>query len=305
MHRSANITPGVILVAVGMAALLYVTVGKGKSVSYEHTVPLGDSLREIRIDGGSLDLDIRFEAAASGNGAVRIEGRASSGIAKRIRSAKVENGVLNLRFGESGRRGWDFFAFGAMNGRQIVTVEMTEDALAAIESFRASVGSGSLEIRGAAARESVIASDSGSIRIDGLRGDAATVQTDSGSIRLDRFEGGRLSLRSDSGSIRAVSVTADLYADSDSGNIRVEHLSGYGSLRTDSGSIHIVKDDGSSLDVISDSGNVRIAVPAAFSGIYDVQSDAGTVSHPDHAGTSGEVIRVRTASGSIRIEQLQ
>jgi hypothetical protein len=303
MNRSVSILLGIILVAVGSAALLHHTLGSGKSVSYEHTVPLGGGLREIRIDGDSLNLDIRFTEAASGDGAVRIAGRAPSGIAERIRSAKVESGVLHLQFREPRRWGWHFFAFGAADGTQTVTVEMTKEALDALESFRASVDSGSLDVVGAAARESVFASDSGSIRIEELRGGAATVQTGSGSIRLERFEGGSLSLRTDSGSIRAGTVIAGLDAASDSGNIRIERLNGRGAVRTDSGSIHIVKDDGSGLDVTSDSGSVRIQLPAAFNGIYDLRSASGAIRHPDRSGTSGEVIRVRTDSGSILVEQ--
>ena len=303
MNRSARITAGIILVVIGIAALLHYTIGKGKSEYYEHTVPLGDEVREIRIDGGNLDLNVRFMTIASGDNAVRIEGKASSRIANRIQSATIENGVLHLQFNESWRWQWGFSILQGMSGKQTITIELTDEAMQALGAFRASVESGSLHVNGAAARESVITSDSGSIRIDTLRSDIATVQTDSGSIRLERFEGGKLSLRSDSGSIRAETVSASLNAASDSGSIRIGHLAGYGAVKTDSGSVHIVKDDGSGLDITSDSGSVRITVPAAFSGIYDLRSNSGAISHPDRSGTSGEVIRVRTDSGSIQIEQ--
>lgn len=304
MNRTARTTAGIVLVAIGIAALLYYTVSikTENSERYEHRISLGDPVREIRIESGSLDLDIRFAASPSGDNAVRIEGKASPEIVERIRSAEVENGVLNLQFKEPRRWHWNFYAF-RTNGKQNVTIELTEEAMAALESFRADADSGSLRVSGAVARESVITSDSGSIRIDSLKGNDATVRTDSGSIRLERFEGGSLSLRSDSGGIDAGTVNADLKAGSDSGGIRVERLNGYGEIRTHSGSVHVVKDDDTGMDVTTDSGSVRITVPASYSGTYDLLSDTGSVSHPEPVVTSDEVIRVRTDSGSIRIER--
>jgi|HigsolmetaAR203D_1030402.scaffolds.fasta_scaffold01357_2 hypothetical protein len=301
MNKGARITAGVILVVIGIAALLHYAFGFGRIENYSHTVPLGEGVREIRIDSDSLELDVRFVKSATGENAVRIAGKASSGIVKRIRAAEVADGVLHLRFGEPRLLRWNFSVFEAMDGQQTVTVELTEEAMSALDSFRVNSGSGSLRTSGAAARQLVIHSDSGNIRIDGLRSDAATVQSDSGSIRLERFEGGSLTLRTDSGNIQASAVNARLNAVSDSGNITIDRLAGAGEIRTDSGSVRVVKEDVTGLDVASDSGNVRITVPASFGGIYDAASDSGTVERPDSAGTSGEIIRVRTNSGSIRI----
>ena len=303
MNRGTRIAAGAILVAIGIAALLNYTVRDEKVTSYTHTIPLGEPLREIRIDSDELAVDVTFVASASGEGAVRIGGKAASGIVERLQSVRVENGVLHLQFKEPWRWRLNFFDFGALNEKQTVTVEMTDEALAALESFKASSDSGSLHINGAAARESNIVSDSGAIRIDSLRGEDVTVKSDSGSIRLERFEGGSLSLRSDSGSIHAGTVIASLKAVSDSGSITIDHLTGTGEFRSDSDSIRVVKDDDTGLVATSDSGSVRIKVPDSFNGTYDLSSDSGSIRHPDPAGTSGEVIKVRTDSGSIRIEQ--
>jgi hypothetical protein len=303
MNRGARIAAGAILVVIGIAALLHFTVGAEKNTYYAHRIPLDEPLREIRIDSESLDLDINFVASASGGNAVRIEGRAEPGVVRQIKSAAVGDGVLHLRFKEPERWKWYFFTLKAMNGKQTVTVELTEEALAALESFRASVGSGSLQVNGASARESVIASDSGGIRIGSLKSGIASVRSGSGSIRLERFEGGSLSLRSDSGGIKAGTVRANLQAKSDSGSITVDHLTGTGEVKTDSGSIRIVKDDGTGMNVSSDSGSVRITVPDSYAGSYDLASDSGSIHHPDPVGTSGELIKVRTDSGNIRIER--
>ena len=301
MNRMARTIVGVILVAVGAIALLqYSTFGKHEF--YDHAVRLDDPVREIRIDSDSLALDIRFVSSADEN-IVRIEGKAGTEVVKRIRSARAEGGVLRLQFKD--RRWWSFnlFDFNRLNEKQTVTVSLTDEAMAALESFRVNVDSGSVRIHDAAVREGVVESDSGSIRIGRMQSDALTVKSDAGSIRLDRFEGGKLSLRSDSGSIHADAVSAGLNVVSGAGSIMINHLNGYGEIRTDSGSVRIVKDDDTGLDVSTDSGSVRITVPASYRGSYDLDSDSGAIRHPDPVGASGEVIKVRTDSGSIRIEQ--
>jgi hypothetical protein len=302
MNRKTRNTVGVILVVLGAIALLQYTVGDEKSEAYAHTVPLGDQVREIRIDSNSLALDINFVASADGDNTVRIEGQAAPEIAGRIKSAEVENGVLHLQFKESWRWRFGLFNLHKWNEKQTVTVSLTDEAMASLESFKVNADSGSVMVNGAAVRESVIETDSGSIRIGSLRGDAATVKSDSGAIRLERFEGGSLSLRSDSGSIHAGAVTASLNARSDSGSITIDHLNGVGEIESNSGPVRVVKDDDSGMDVSSDSGSVRITVPASYSGSYDLKTDSGSIHHPDPVGTSGETIKVRTDSGNIRIE---
>lgn len=303
MNRKTRNTVGVILVVIGIIALLQYTLGDKKREAYEHTVPLGDQVREIRIDSNNLALDINFVASADEDNTVRIEGQAAPEIVKRIKSVRVENGVLHLRFKESWRWSLGLFQFNKWHEKQTVTISLTDEAMASLESFKVDTDSGSVSVSGAAARESAIETDSGSIRIGSLRGDTVAVKSDSGSIRLERFEGGSLSLRSQSGSIHADTVSAGLKAVSDSGGITIEHLNGVGEIKTDSGPIRIVKDDDTGLNATSDSGSVHITVPASYSGSYDLKSDSGSIRHPDPVGTSGETITVRTDSGSIRIEQ--
>ena len=303
MNRGLRITAGVILVAVGVAALMFYAFGGKKYESLNHMMPLGNQVREIRVDGGSGSIEIRFVESGDGNNTVRIDGEASPAVAKRIGSAEVRDGVLHLDFREDRRFDWFFHGVRGWNEEMSITFSLTDDAMAALDAFRAGADSGMLTVDGVAARESVFESDSGSIRIDNLTGGAATVKSDSGSIRLGRFEGGSLTLQSDSGSIMAETVRAGLKAESDTGSIRINRLTGAGEIRTDSGSIRVVKADDTGLDAVSDSGSVHITVPASYGGGYDLASDTGSIRHPEPAGASNEVIRVRTDSGSILIEQ--
>lgn len=301
MSRWARTIVGIILVAVGIFALVKYAFGYEWREAYEHTVPLGDQVREIRIENDNLALDIDF--AASEDNVVRIEGKAAPGIVKQIRSAEVENGVLHLRFKDQGRWGWSFFPDFRWGEKQSITISLTEEALESFETFKVSSDAGSVRVDGAKAHDIVIGSDSGSIRLGSLQGGTLTVKSDAGAIRLDSYEGKSLALRSESGSIHADSIHAGVTAVSDSGSITINHLKGASNIETDSGPIRIVKGDEMGAVVSSDSGSVRITVPASYSGSYDLKSDSGLIRYPDAVGTSGEVIKVRTESGSIRIEQ--
>lgn len=297
--RGARNTIAVILVAIGIIALLQYPFGGSKSEAYAHTLQPSDAMREIRIESDSLALDVNF--ITSGSDAVRVEGKAGPKVIEQIESAKVENGVLKLRFKEKWR--WGFFNFSGWNTKQVITISLTAETMESLESVTVNSDSGSVRVNGDLPPKAVITADSGSIRMGSLQGGDLTVKADSGSIQLDSFEGSSLSVTSDSGSIQAGKVHAKLKAVSDSGSVKIDRLTGVSEIKTDSGSIRIVKDDETGAVVTSDSGSVRITVPASFSGAYDLKSDSGSIHNPDPVGTSGQLIKVRTDSGSIRIIQ--
>jgi hypothetical protein len=298
-RRWARNTVAVILVAIGILALYQMQFGGAKSKAYAHTLRLDDRMREISIVSDSLALEVNFIADGEGSNSIRVEGRAKPEVIDLIKTAKVENGKLNLRFKEKWR--WGLFNFSDWNQKQVITVSLTDEAMQSLGLLKVVNDSGSVSVNGAAALESIIGSDSGSIRLGELQGDTLTVKSDSGSIKMDGYAGNSLSITSDSGSIHTGTVRAKLKASSDSGSITVDRLTGASEVRSDSGAIRIVKDDETGADVSNDSGSVRITVPASYSGSYDLKSDSGSIHHPDPVGTSGELIKVRTDSGSIRI----
>jgi hypothetical protein len=293
-------TIGVILVAIGIMALFQYQFGGSKSKDYEHTLKM-DQLKELNISADSLGFEINFVPSTDGSNSIHFEGRAKQEIIDQIKNARAEDGRLNLRLNEKWHIG--FFDFSSLNDKQVVTVSLTEETKKSLESLKLISDSGSIKVNDAAALDSVIESDSGSIKLSGFQGNTLSAKSDSGSIKIDSFEGSNLSMNSDSGSIQAGTVRAKLEASSDSGSITVDHLSGAAEVKSDSGSIRIVKDDTSGADVKSDSGSVKIEVPAAFGGSYDLKSDSGSEHAPDPKGTSSEVIKVRTDSGSIRVTQ--
>ncbi|GLX69697.1 DUF4097 family beta strand repeat-containing protein [Paenibacillus glycanilyticus] len=300
-RRWARNTIGVILVAIGIMALLQYQFGGAKSKEYDYTLKLEDQLQELSIINNSLGLDINFVPSTDGSNSIRFEGKAKQEIIDQIKSARVQNGQLNIRLKDKWH--FTFFDFSGWNDKQLVTVTLTEEAMRSLDTFKLISDSGSIKVNGAKAANGVVASDSGSVKLDSFEGSTLSLKSDSGSIKLDSFTGNSLSIHSDSGSIHAGTVAAELNATSDSGSITVDHLSGKAVVRSDSGSIRIVKDDTTGADVNSDSGSVKIQIPVTYSGMYDLDSDSGSIHKPDQQGTSGEIIKVRTDSGSIRISQ--
>lgn len=287
--------------AVGIIALLQYQFGGVKSKEYAHTLQLENKLQELSITSDSLGLEVDFVPSTDGSNSVHVEGKAKPEVIDQIKNARVENGRLNLRLKEK----WHFglFDFSGWNEKQIVTVSLTEEAMASFEALKVNSDSGSVRVNGAKAAAGVVKSDSGSIKLGSFEGGTLSINSDSGSIKLESFKGSSLSINSDSGSIHAGTVLAELSASSDSGSITIDHLSGKAVVRSDSGSIRIGKDDTTGADVKSDSGSVRIEIPASYGGMFDLDSDSGSIHKPEQQGTSGEVIKVRTDSGSIRISQ--
>ncbi|PWW08716.1 putative adhesin [Paenibacillus cellulosilyticus] len=297
---------GVILVLVGIVALIQYKFGdKSASLDYDRTWTFDNTeLKELTIVSDSMGLDVKFVKSTDGSNSVRITGRAKEDVVDEVKSTDLEDGQLKIDL--KGKWRFNLFDFSAFrSNNQSVTVTLTDEARKSLETLNISADSGSLNAAGAAARNGTFKSDSGSIRLEGFEGDTLSLKSDSGSIKLSDYQGTELSIKSDSGSIHGENIRAEVKASSDSGSITFDRLSGTAQVSSDSGRIELTKEDSTGANVKSDSGSVRIEVPASYSGTYDLKSDSGSVREPDQHGTSGEVIKVRTDSGSIRVEQNQ
>ncbi|MBD3920428.1 DUF4097 family beta strand repeat protein [Paenibacillus sp. PR3] len=295
---------GFILVMVGILVFVqYQFGGSRKSEDYDRTWTFDNKeMHELKIATDSMGLDVKFVKSTDGSNSVRIAGRAKEDIVDKIKSTELEGGQLDIDLNGKWHIGFPSFSdFRSSN--QIVTVTLTDEAAKALETLNISGDSSSLSVTGASALNGSIKSDSGSIRLENYEGKALSVRSDSGSIKLNDYQGDTLSMKSDSGSIRAENVRSEVKASSDSGSITIERLQGTAELSSDSGHIELVKEDSTGANVKSDSGSVRIEVPVSYGGTYDLKSDSGSIRKPDQHGTSSEVIKVRTDSGSIRVEQ--
>jgi hypothetical protein len=176
-------------------------------------------------------------------------------------------------------------------------------------------GSGRQQIAGIAAEVSAEA-DSGGIELRNI-GAATSARTGSGSIRADAIAG-PITARAGSGSITLrQSAPGDVEVTSGSGTITLRDVSGALRARAGSGSIRVDGTPTDDWDLNTGSGSVRLTLPANLGFVLDARSGSGSV-HTDHPVTvegtqgrnqlrgevrgGGPTIRVRTGSGSIRLE---
>jgi hypothetical protein len=148
------------------------------------------------------------------------------------------------------------------------------------------------------------------------------IDTSAGSVRVNGIQG-VVDVETGSGSIELVDLSGSVIADSGAGGIVLDGLSGVSEAGTGSGGVRgtrlatpsLLVDTGSGsidlqfetspgeLDVDAGSGSVTVVVPA---GSYRLDLDTGSGS-TDFSGItddtgSDRTIRIRTGSGSIRVE---
>ncbi|MFF5260884.1 DUF4097 family beta strand repeat-containing protein [Actinomadura viridis] len=162
-------------------------------------------------------------------------------------------------------------------------------------------------------------------RIEVPRAMAVDLRTDSGALVATGLTGASVRLTTDSGSLTARQVRIkDLSASSDSGRIRMDGQAGTARFRTDSGGVEVTglragqvvarssagvvrlgltaAPDG--VDVITDSGGVRLGLPGGQGYALTVTTDSGSRNiSPEirQDGTSRHRVKLRTDSGSVTV----
>lgn len=139
---------------------------------------------------------------------------------------------------------------------------------------------------------------SGSIRADGVAG-AFEAHAGSGGIRLTQTAPGDVNVSAGSGSIELHDVVGTLKARSGSGRIEVDgDMAGPWELDTGSGSIYVAlpSDAAFTLDAESNSGGIVIEHPLTIQGKVSKKRMKGEVRG------GGEMLRIETGSGRIRVE---
>lgn len=139
---------------------------------------------------------------------------------------------------------------------------------------------------------------SGSIRADGVAG-AFEAHTGSGEIRLTQVAPGDVKATAGSGSIELHSIVGSVHARSGSGRIDVEgQQTGPWDLDTGSGSVHVAlpADAAFTLDAESNSGSIVVDHPVTIQGKVSKKRLKGEVRG------GGEVLKIETGSGQIRVE---
>jgi len=206
------------------------------------------------------------------------------------------------------------------------------------ETVRAESRSGRVALEDVAAESIRVRSGFGELDLSRVSGDVEA-RTSSGAVTVAEAGEGRLVLRTDFGTVKVRDASGQLEAESRSGAVTVTDFagdasvkSGFGSLalegvfrkldaRTTSGSvtgkIAAGSAPASAWHLSSGFGNVTLEVPATFDCRLEAETSFGEVESDFHLGSrddrktltgdvnaGGEVVRLETKSGSIRVRKV-
>ncbi|TJY41846.1 DUF4097 domain-containing protein [Cohnella pontilimi] len=275
---------GIALVIIGLAVLAgnrWSTEEPMSNLDKKWTFASGE-LRNLQTKS-DYETEIRFVKSSDGTNSVSITGQGTKQMRQAVSEAALSSGTLELDLRNQSWRWFDWLRFGSTDAKQQIVVALA-DGSPFLETLQVKSDSGSLAVYGAQVRK-------------------ADLQIDSGSVTIRDLTADRLNIRADSGSITANGVHGNAEIHADSGSIKLENVTGPTRLSADSGSIKLYKEDTSSTDIKAESGSVYVHMPASFAGVYDVQADSGTVHAPESKRQTGDVVKVRADSGSIRVEQ--
>jgi len=277
-----------------------------------------DELKNFKIDS-SLSIDVQMVSSADDHGSVRISGTAPKEVIEQVEAAKISNGTLDLNLREKSKY-FAFFNFSSLSKQKIV-ITMSEQEildslttttnaasmdLSNLRAHKADIGSsaGSVSVTNLYADQAKVSSSSGSISILEVLADQLDVSSKAGSVRVDQAAAENISIGATSGSIKGTKLKGNMHVSGSAGSVRLEQVTSDNlTVKTSSGSIHLTDLLTKSADIESSAGSVSLTVPESFGGIYDLRSNAGSISAPDSKKQTNEVIKVRTSSGSISIKE--
>ncbi|MFC4599796.1 DUF4097 family beta strand repeat-containing protein [Cohnella hongkongensis] len=243
-----------------------------------------EELRELSVKS-DYNVSMIFVKSTDGTNSISLKGQGTEKMIEKVQAAEISGSKLELELVRLPKRYVNFFSFNLGQTTEQFVVSVTDDAQ--LDRLRLKLDSGNLELKDASL----------------LRIAHAALDSDSGNISLNDFRSDTLDIGVDSGNVRGDRVTADLTASVDSGNITLENVTGRAKLSADSGNVKLYKLDSSDATVSVDSGNAYVRVPVGFAGAYDLKADSGRVRAPESRRETTEVIKVRTDSGNITIEE--
>lgn len=277
---------GVVLVLIGLGGIAsYGFRTDGDLEPVEKTWSFrANELNNLKIKS-DYNVDITFVRSTDGNNTISLNGEGTEKMVADTLVTEIENGALLLDLRKKPDRWFEFFNIDAFRGKETITIALTEEAR--WDALDLDLDSGNVTIKDA------------ELATIGR----ASIDIDSGNVTLDRFKSEQLEVDIDSGNVTANGLTATVKASADSGNVRLNDLSGAANVEVDSGNIRLYKLTNDEAVLEADSGNVYVQVPADFGGFYDLKADSGSVSAPESKRLTTDLIKVRTDSGNIKIEQ--
>lgn len=279
--RNLWIIGGIILVIIGVGGLASQDWSfSGNKVNVE---------KKWKVDAGTLkDLSVKsedpvrlsFVKSEDGTDSVTLKGEIRKSAAEAVENAAISGGKLELDLRDKGFR---FLVLDFSRKEQEIVVAIADGAQ--LESLKLGLDSGRGEVTDARAGTMEISVDSGSLSVNNVTAGELTLESDSGSIKGDGIHAENSDVSAESGSVKLV------------------HLTGAAKIEADSGRVELCRDDTAPSDIKVDSGSVYVQVPASFAGSFDLRADSGRITAPEPKRETTDYVKVRTDSGSIKIEQ--
>ncbi|MBC1372522.1 DUF4097 domain-containing protein [Listeria booriae] len=332
---------GVILLVIGGIGMAFTfnstnVVDRGTAYSREWKLADGD-ISQIKVLGDE-DMQVTFAESTTGKNYVTMSGNLDKNTIKRLDDSVKEN-QDSLTINVENKQEWMSFLDFKIYGKQQVTIYLTKDAkLAQLES---NLNSSDLVIKGAVADNVTLTSGSGSIEatdvkakstkaknnsgdielrgiagnvdvtnssgesdVLGMKGDSLSVSSNSGDIEVKQVKVNTAMLKNSSGSIDGEQVEGVVKAENNSGDVDLSDLSDETTVTNSSGETDLsFLDVKANVAVNANSGDVSIEIPSAFDGFLDLRSNSGDIKAPNSKPSSDRVIKVRTSSGNIKVEQ--
>lgn len=149
-----------------------------------------------------------------------------------------------------------------------------------------------------------IMNGSGESSVQGMTGDTLSATSNSGDIEVNQVAAKTTTLENGSGSIDGEQVSGAVKVDNNSGDVELSGLDSATSVTSGSGEVDLTFSDvKKNVTVDANSGDVKIEIPAAFNGFLDLRSNSGDIKSPNIKTSGNQVIKVRTGSGNIKVEQ--
>lgn len=318
MNRNGVIILGVLCIIVGVVG--FFAFGQGimdedkEAYTKKWEFKAGE-IQRIALDS-DFDMNVKFVKSSNQQNYIEMKGALPPDIIERVNATEVVNGALNINLNKPGKL--QFMTFNFPKDQEL-TMYYTEPF--SMEDFEANMGSHNLSLDRLQTRKAQISGSSGNIDANNITAEQIAVEIQSGNIDVNNITAGQISLQTQAGNIDGIKLKGQLEANSSSGNIEmknvegdlqvsgtsgyveIENHTGKAKITTSSGNIGLAQNKVAETVLETTSGNVIVRIPKEFAGFFDVHSNSGSISVPETTQKEIDVIKVRTSSGNIDIEQ--
>lgn len=311
-------------------------VDRGEAYNREWQLADGD-ISQIKLMGDQ-DLRVNVTESTTGKSYVTMSGHLSQEAINRL-DKSVKPNQDNLTIDVENEQEWFEFLEFQIYGEQTVTVHVAKGAT--LGELASDMNSSDLVVHDATAKTITLKNDSGEVEasnltadtttvtnssgdidlknvtsnlelkngsgessVQGMTGDTLSATSSSGDIEVNQVTAKTTTLKNGSGSIDGEQVSGTVTVDNNSGDIELSGLDSAANVTSGSGEVDLTFSDVTkNVMVDASSGDVNIEIPAAFNGFLDLRSNSGDIKSPNIKTSGNKVIKVRTGSGNIKVEQ--